>query len=96
MNTSTIPMIKGTTFGFSHLLSEKATHYLLQVSFTAVVYPKLLIPPRGLSALNPFIHPSSHVHMCSTNTELIFQSGLWTAFSLPFTTVRHCWLASCH
>lgn len=34
--------------------------------------------------------------MCSTNTELIFQSGLWTAFSLPFTTLRHCWLASCH
>lgn len=93
MNTSTIPMIKGTTFGFSHLLSEKAT-----LPFTSLFYssgvPKATHAPQRSVSFKPF-HPPllscSHVF-----AELIFQSGLWTAFSLPFTTVRHCWLASCH
>lgn len=55
MNTSIIPMIKGTTFGFSHLLSEKATHYLLQVSYSSGV-PKATHAPQRSVSFKPF-HP---------------------------------------
>lgn len=55
MNTSTIPMIKGTTFGFSHLLSEKAT-----LPFTSLFYssgvPKATHAPQRSVSFKPF-HP---------------------------------------